>query len=124
MQNPVIVDEQNVYDAWIAEQQKIALANQTPEGLGQQLTVKNGCVGCHSVDGAKLTGPTWFGLYSSEVPLADGTTVVADDAYISESIHDSNAKIVAGFPSPSVMPQYVLTDEEIANIIEYIKTLK
>ena len=41
------------YDAWIAEQYAIALANQTPEGLGKVLTVKNGCIGCHSVDGAK-----------------------------------------------------------------------
>jgi cytochrome c oxidase subunit 2 len=58
------------------------------------------------------------------VPLANGTTVVADDAYLTESIHNPNAAIVEGFPSPSPMPQYVLTDEEIANIIAYIKTLK
>lgn len=124
MQNPVIVDEQVVYDAWIAEQQAIALANQTPEGQGKLLAVKNGCVGCHSVDGAKMTGPTWFGLFGSTVELADGTTLVADEDFIGESILDPNAKIVAGFPSPSVMPPYALTTEEIANIIAYIKTLK
>ena len=82
MENPVIVDDQAVYTAWIAEQQAIAAANQTPEGLGQLLTVKNGCVGCHSVDGSPLTGPTWFGLFGSNVELADGTTVIADEALL------------------------------------------
>lgn len=124
MQNDVIVDEQAVYTAWIAEQQAIAAANQTPEGQGKLLTVKNGCTGCHSLDGAKMTGPTWLGLFGSNVPLADGTTVIADEAFISESILDPNAKIVDTYISPSVMPVYTLTEAEIANIIAYLKTLK
>lgn len=123
MESPVIVDTQVDYDAWIAEQQAIAAANQTPEGQGQLLTVKNGCVGCHSVDGTKMTGPTWFGLFGSNVELADGTTLVADEAYITESILGPKAKEVAGF-SPTTMPPYTLTEAEIANIIAYIKTLK
>ena len=86
MENPVIVNTKADYDAWIKEQQAIAAANQTPEGAGQLLAVKNGCVGCHSIDGTPMTGPTWFGLFGSNVKLADGTTVVADEAYISESI--------------------------------------
>ena len=123
MENAVIVDEQVVYDTWIAEQQAIAAANQTPEGQGKLLTVKNGCVGCHSIDGSPLTGPTWFSLFGSNVELADGTTVVADEAFITESILDPKAKEVAGF-SPTTMPPYTLTEAEIANIIAYIKTLK
>jgi mono/diheme cytochrome c family protein len=63
-------------------------------------------------------------LYGSDVKLADGSTVPADDAFIKESILDPNAKIVEGFPSPSIMPPYALADEEIANLIAYIKTLK
>ena len=53
----------------------------------------------------------------------DGSTVVADDAFLTESIVDPTAKEVKGF-SPSTMPPYVLTEEEVANIIAYIKTLK
>jgi cytochrome c oxidase subunit 2 len=113
------------YDAWIAAQTAIAAEKgKTPEGQGQILTVRNGCVGCHTIDGSPNTGPTWLHLYGEEVPLNDGTTVVADDAYITESIHNPNAKIVDGFPSPSPMPVFDLTDEQIANIIAYIKTLK
>lgn len=124
MESLVIVDTKADYDAWIAEQQAFALANQTPEGLGQLLTVKNGCIGCHSLDGTpRDTGPTWFGLYGSTVELADGSSVVADEAFIAESILDPKAKEVAGF-SPTTMPQLPLTEAEIANIIAYIKTLK
>ena len=123
MQNAVIVDTKVDYDAWIAEQQAIAAANQTPEGQGQLLSVKNGCTGCHSIDGTPLTGPTWFGLYGEDVRLTDGTVVTADDAYITESILDPKATEVEGF-SPTTMPQLPLTEAEIANIIAYIKTLK
>jgi cytochrome c oxidase subunit 2 len=124
MEGPVIVDSQADYTAWISEQAAIAAeAAKTPEGQGKLLTVRNGCIGCHSVDGAKMTGPTWFNLYGSKVDLADGTTVVADDAYLAESILNSKAKEVAGY-SPTVMPAYTLTEDEISNIIAYFKTLK
>jgi len=123
MENPIVVDTQIDYDTWITEQTAIAVASQTPEGLGKILTVKNGCIGCHSVDGAKMTGPTWFELFGENVELADGTSVVADDAYIAQSILEPKASEVAGF-SPTVMPAYALTEAEIANIIAYIKTLK
>jgi cytochrome c oxidase subunit 2 len=124
MENGVIVDTKADYDKWIAGQQAIAAAAaQTPEGQGQLLAVKNGCVGCHSPDGSSGIGPTWFGIYGSKVELASGTTVAVDDAYITESILDPKAKEVAGF-SPTTMPPFTLTEAEIANIIAYIKTLK
>ncbi|MBI2333189.1 MAG: cytochrome c oxidase subunit II [Chloroflexi bacterium] len=124
MESPVVVNSQAEYDAWIVEQVKIAEESKTPEGQGKVLATKYGCIGCHSADGSPLTGPTWFNLYGSDVKLADGSTVAADDAFLAESILDPNAKIVEGFPSPSVMPPYALTDEEITNLIAYIKTLK
>ena len=123
MENPLVVTSQADYDAWVQEQIAIAAASKTPEGQGKVLATSNGCVGCHSADGTKLTGPTWFDLFGSEVPLADGTTTTADEAYLAESIKDPNVKVVEGFPA-NVMPAFSLTDEEISNIIAYIKTLK
>ncbi|MCZ2126298.1 MAG: cytochrome c oxidase subunit II [Anaerolineales bacterium] len=124
MENPVIVASADSYATWLNDQAKLAQESQTPEGKGKLLATKNGCIGCHSVDGTKMTGPTWFGLYDEDTKFADGTDAVADDAYIKESILDPNAKIVAGFPSPSIMPPFKLTDDEISDIIAYIKTLK
>jgi cytochrome c oxidase subunit II len=124
MESPVIVESQASYDAWVVEQIKIAEESKTPEGQGKILATQYGCIGCHSLDGSPLTGPTWLNLYGSDVALADGSTVTADDAFLAESILDPNATIVAGFPSPSIMPPYALTDEEITNLIAYIKTLK
>ena len=112
------------FDAWVsARQEEAATAAQTPEGRGEALTVQNGCRGCHTIDGSAGTGPTWFNLYDEQVQLADGTAVIADDAYIHESILHPQAKIVAGFESV-LMPTYDFTDEQIADIIAYIKTLK
>jgi cytochrome c oxidase subunit 2 len=124
MESPVIVDSQVTYNAWISTQSSIAAeAAKTPEGQGKLLTIRNGCIGCHSLDGTRLTGPTWLGKFGANVKLADGTTVVADDAYLAESILNPKAKEVDGF-SPTVMPPFALTEEEISNIIAYLKTLK
>lgn len=124
MEAGIVVISPEDYDAWLVEQQALAAAAQTPEAKGQLLAVKYGCLGCHSADGTPLTGPTWFGLFGSSVPLLDGSTVTADEAFIRQSILEPNATIVEGYPSPSIMPAYALTDEEVSNLIAYISTLK
>jgi cytochrome c oxidase subunit 2 len=90
---------------------------------GQQVYQAN-CITCHTTDGAQGVGPTWQGLYGSEVPLEGGETVTADDEYIRESILDPNAKIHQGFAPAMPTFQGVLTDEQITNVIAYIKTLE
>lgn len=125
MENGVIVSTQEDYDAWIAEQSLlVAEALKTPEGQGRLLTVSNGCIGCHSLDGTPMTGPTWLNIFGREEKMDDGTSIVIDEAYLTESILNPNAHIVAGYSSPSVMPAFTFTDEQIANIIAYLKTLK
>ncbi|MCK6540870.1 MAG: cytochrome c oxidase subunit II [Anaerolineales bacterium] len=124
MEAPVIVVEKVAFEAWVAEQQALASeAGQTPEGRGLALVTANGCRACHSIDGSGGVGPTWFQLAGSEVPLSGGGTVVADDAFLKESILQPQAKIVAGFEAQQ-MPAYNFTDEQVADIIAYIKTLK
>lgn len=122
MEQPVIVVDGGSFTAWITEQQALAAAAVTPEGRGQLLVAGNGCAACHSINGAAGIGPTWFALAGSTVELEDGTTVTADDAYLIESIKDPKAKIVKGF-GPT-MPVFPFTDEQIADIVAYIKTLK
>jgi cytochrome c oxidase subunit 2 len=57
------------------------------------------------------------------VELAEGTTVIADEAFIIESISQPQAKIVKGFEN-QLMVQYTFTEEELAALVAYIKTLK
>ncbi len=124
MEKPVIISTQEEFDAWIGEQREIAIElAATPEGAGQLLVANNGCVACHSIDGAAGIGPTWFGLFDSEEELSDGSVVHVDDAYLIESIKAPQAKIVAGYET-QLMPTYGFTDEEINNIVAYLKTLR
>lgn len=88
---------------------------------GAGLAQSKGCLACHSVDGTKLLGPSWQGLYGKARTLASGETVTVDDAYLAESIYQPNAKIVEGFPA--VMPPPSASQEEVSAIIDYIKTL-
>lgn len=94
-------------------------------GVGQLVVQQQGCLACHSTGGATLIGPTFQGLFMSEVPLQSGGTVVADEEYLRESIVDPNAQIHEGFP-PGVMPQNYgeeLTEQEIDSIIAYLESL-
>jgi mono/diheme cytochrome c family protein len=82
------------------------------------------CASCHSVDGSTGVGPTWQGLYGHEVELDGGETVTVDDEYIRNSILNPNDQIVAGFAPAMPSYQGVLSDQQINDIIAYIKTLE
>ena len=88
---------------------------------GRGISIGSGCASCHGRDGEGGVGPAWEGLYGSEVELADGTTVVADDAYLRRSILDPGAELVAGYTIN--MPENPLGEEEIAAVIAYIRSL-
>lgn len=122
MEAPVKVLAQADYDAWVAAQTQ---ESADPVVRGQKAAQQFGCLACHSVDGTKIVGPTWKGLYESQVTLTDGSTVTADEAYLLESIHTPGAKIVQGFAN--IMPPTVanqMTDKQIQDVIEFIKSLK
>ena len=88
---------------------------------GKQIARDRGCTSCHSSSGAKGTGPTWKGLYGSEVKLSDGTTVTADETYIKESITDPGAKLVDGYGN--LMPHFNLSQTEVNQLVAYIQSL-
>jgi cytochrome c oxidase subunit II len=88
---------------------------------GKQLARDKACTACHTATGGKSEGPTWKGLAGSNVRLADGSTVVADDAYLARSIKEPRAQIVQGYKT--AMPTTPMTDAEIAAVTAYIKAL-
>lgn len=96
-----------------------------PAVRGAQLVKDYACTACHSVGTQKLVGPGWGGLYGSTVTLTDGSTLLADEAYLSEAISNANTQIVAGY-SAGTMPEYaqMLADDEVAAMVAYIRSLQ
>src|SRR5260370_15820873 len=90
---------------------------------GEKLFQQLGCRTCRVLD-EQGRCPILRGVYGSTVLADDGKTVVADDAYIRESILNPNAKIVSGFHK-DVMPTFQgqVTEENLLQLIEYIKSL-
>ncbi|MDP8982162.1 MAG: cytochrome c oxidase subunit II [Acidobacteriota bacterium] len=90
---------------------------------GEKLFQQLGCSTCHLLD-EQGRCPIMRGVYGSRVLLNDNKTVVADDAYIRESILNPNAKIVAGFHA-DVMPSFQgqISEEGLLQLIVYIKSL-
>ncbi|ATB29790.1 cytochrome c oxidase subunit II [Melittangium boletus] len=91
---------------------------------GERVAAEQGCLRCHSVDGTAHIGPTWRGLYRKQERLVGGTTVVADEAYLTESMMQPLEQVVEGFEP--VMPSYQgrLEAAEVAALLEYIKSLR
>jgi len=116
---------------WVTAMQPTAfenwLAGSGTEGSmasqGEKLFQQLGCSTCHLQD-EQGRCPILRGVYGSQVLLEDGGTVLADDAYIRESILNPNAKIVAGFHK-DVMPTFQgqVTEENLLQLIEYVKSL-
>lgn len=118
------VVEQEEYDKWFAN-----LEAQKPQQDLEGLTIlkENGCLACHSLDGQKLVGPSFKGLYGSEnVVITDEgeKTIQALEAYIKSSIYEPNKEVVKGY-AKGLMQSYtdVISEEDVAKITEYLKTI-
>ena len=112
----VIVMEPNDYQQWLSGDTR----GETPELAGQRLFEQLRCGTCHQGGGR---GPALEGVFGSEVLLASGQTVVADEAYIRRSILDPQKEIVKGFEP--IMPAYAgqLTEEDLIDLGAYIRSL-
>lgn len=106
------------YEKWLATTGQ----GETMAAQGSRLFIKNGCTGCHGPS-SKIAAPKLEGLYGHPVPLADGHVVIADDQYIRDSILLPGSQITAGYQN--VMPTFQghITEEELMELIAYIKSL-
>jgi putative membrane-bound dehydrogenase-like protein len=76
------------------------------------------CASCHQVGGK-----------GGDVgPILDGIAVRADKAYITESLMDPNAKLAKGYENLTISPMpplgVLLKEQEVADILAYLDTLK
>ena len=107
------------YAAWLSNES----GSINPASAGEKLFEQLACNTCHLSNGTGRA-PSLNGVYGGKVLFADGTTAVADDAYIRESILQPKAKIVAGYQP--VMPTFqgLVSEEQILNLTAYIKSLQ
>ena len=115
----VTVMEPAEYAAWLSGES----GDVNPAAAGERLFTQFACNTCHLANGTGRA-PSLNGVFGGTVLLANGSTVVADEAYIRESILQPNAKIVAGYQP--VMPTFqgLITEEQILNLTAYIKSLQ
>ncbi len=115
----VTVLEEHDYEAWLAGGRSTGTAVENGERLFTDLA----CVTCHKAD-TTGRGPVLAGVFGSEVRLMDGRTVVADENYLRESIVNPQAKVVLGYQP--IMPTFqgTVSEENLMQLIAYIKTLK
>lgn len=110
----VIAMEPTRFQEWLAQRSDGSLATE-----GRKLFYSKQCIVCHGRETPRA--PLLENLYLKRVPLQSGEQVLADDEYLRESIVNPRAKLVAGFQP--IMPPYQLKEEEVTQLIAFIKSL-
>jgi len=115
----IVVDSLE-FKTWLADLKVVS--NDHP---GMAVLKANACITCHSIDGTKVIGPSFKGLFGAKrnVLTDQGEKeVVADADYIKRSILDPNGEIVKGY-NKGLMQSYkdVLNAEDIDKIVDYFK---
>ncbi len=109
------------FTAWLERQEEGSASAQN----GLALLKKYGCLGCHSQDGSKGVGPSFKGLFNSQVPVRKNNvliTLTADEAYLRESIKKPAATVVEGYQA--IMPQFpAITDVELDAMVAALKEM-
>jgi cytochrome c oxidase subunit 2 len=119
MTGSVIVMEPREFDDWLSGN----TGSMTPATAGQQLYQTLGCASCHGANGEGGRGPTLAGIFGNNQSLQTGGTVRVDEGYIRESILNPQAKLVAGFGP--IMPTFQgqVSEDQLVQLIAYIKSL-
>jgi cytochrome c oxidase subunit II len=114
----VVVLEPFQYQEWLSQQPVTEAVPITGERLFTQL----GCASCHLPDDTGRR-PSLVGIIGQPREMETGEVVVADDNYLRQSILEPQAKVVAGYPP--IMPSYQnrVTEDDLAQLILYIRSL-
>ena len=125
----VKVMQDSAFTTWMTDTTQVAVSDvESPTATGRRIMQNIGCFACHSLDGTKLVGPSFKGIWEGTHTVVTGgqeRQITVDEEYIRRSIHDPNADVVKGFGKGLMLSyQGQLSDDDITNIIEYLKTVK
>jgi len=113
------------FQDWLVEATKRA-DNAPPSVRGHRLYQTMGCIQCHSIDEKKtrIIGPPWHDMFGAMQPMEGGTQVLADEAYVRESVRTPAAKIHLGYPNQMTpFPDSLLADKDLDAIIAFMKSI-
>ena len=119
----VAVLSQKDFDQWY-KTKKEAAGSKPQVSEGAELLLEKGCIACHSLDGSAKVGPSFKGIFGRQetvVTAGKDRSITVDDGYIMRSIKAPSADIVKGFPP--IMPAIPMTDSEMREIVDHLKTL-
>jgi cytochrome c oxidase subunit 2 len=94
---------------------------------GKDLLAVRGCVTCHSLDGSKLVGPSFKGVWGkTETVVTDGVErqITIDEEYVRRSIMEPAADLVKGYQNLMPSQAAIVDSTDVENIIEFLKELK
>ena len=114
----VTVLEPAKYQAWLQGGSNDGTLAQRGAKLFNDLA----CSTCH-LDSGQGRGPTLADIVGTTVALQDGSSVVVDEAYLRESILNSQAKVVKGFQPLMPTFQGLVSEENLVALIEHVKSL-
>jgi cytochrome c oxidase subunit 2 len=118
MAGRLVVQSPEDYARWTSAQ---------PEGddlahQGEALFRSLGCSGCHP-PGSTVHAPDLHGIYGHSVRIADGRSLIADEAYLRDCILAPEKNRVAGYPP--LMPNFTGTvnQGQVVALVAYLKSL-
>jgi cytochrome c oxidase subunit 2 len=123
MISEVIVMEDKDFAAWYEGK---SVLRDEKEKRGFELLKENGCLACHRTDATEDNGPTFKKLYGKKrYVLENGKEheVTADEAYLREAILHPGSQVVKGFMNIMPPPEG-LSEEDIQNMIDYLRTVQ
>jgi len=123
MLSKVEVLSQTEYNAWYNTKDD----NTNAAEAGLKVLEVNGCISCHSLDGSRLVGPTFKGLWNSTKTVTTGVVtrqVTADEEYIKESIYNPSKDVVDTYPKVMISYKESINEEQLKQINAYLKSIE
>jgi cytochrome c oxidase subunit 2 len=128
MLSKVEVMPEEDFQQWYAADGMMAKAGAAEPALAaEELLGVKGCLACHTTDGKPLVGPTFKGMFGKKEKVqTEGKEreIVVDEAHIRKSLIEPQSDIVVGFPPIMPTQEGLVSEEEIRQIIAYLKELK
>ncbi len=121
MGGKVVAMDPSDYADWLANGGQ-STAPMSMEQAGAKIYARVHCDNCHGAEDT-LHAPSLYGIYNKRRVFADGTSAIADEAYLRDSITRPYDHVTAGYGQTMPVYQGQLSEEDLINLVAYIKVI-